>query len=334
MSFYDTIRLIVNITILLIVVILFIWFHLEAKKEKLNKRLKKYAINKTKDDYSLFDIIRNSFIKWRNSINKLLKKSSFLVKYSNDYGKFIDKNKSNMEEMDFVSTKFILGILVVVIFIVSYVIQHNRITLLECLLAFIIGFFSLDVFLISRKKFFKKRMENDLLKAITIMNNSFKSGRSIIETIEIVYQEIDGPLKEEFGSMYRDLEYGLDLESVFERFQDRVKLREVGYITTSLMILNKTGGNIVSVFSSIEKTVFNNKKLQDELNNITKASKALYHILVAVPFIIGTVIYLLDPEYFNPLFSNPLGIVIVLLMVILYVSYIFIVSKIVKLKEY
>ena len=87
--------------------------------------------------------------------------------------------------MDFVSTKFILGILVVIILIVSYVIQYNTITFFEIILAFILGFFSLDVFLISRRKFVKKRMENDLLKAITIMNNSFKSGRSIIETIEI-----------------------------------------------------------------------------------------------------------------------------------------------------
>ena len=61
--------------------------------------------------------------------------------------------------------------------------------------------------------------------------------------------------------MYEDLEYGLEIEAVFKRFSLRVDLKEVKYITTSLTILNKTGGNIVDVFSSIEKTVFNNKKL-------------------------------------------------------------------------
>ena len=334
MSFYNVIRFIVNLIILLMVIVAFIWFYLETKKEKLNKRLKKYSISKVNDDKSLFDMIRNIFIKWRNNFNKLLKKSPTLVKYSKGYSKFIDKNKSNMEEMDFVSTKFILGILVVIILIVSYVVQYNTITFFEMIIAFILGFFSLDVFLISRRKFVKKRMENDLLKAITIMNNSFKSGRSIIETIEIVYKEIDGPLKEEFERMYHDLNYGLDLETVFERFENRVKLKEVGYITTSLMILNKTGGNIVSVFSSIEKTVFNNKKLQDELNNLTKASKALYHILTVIPFILGIVIYFLDPTYFNPLISNPLGIIVILLIVAMYLVYIFVVSKIIRLKEY
>ena len=163
MSFYNVIRFMVNLIILLMVIVAFIWFYLETKKEKLNKRLKKYSISKVNDDRSLFDMIRNIFIKWRNNFNKLLKKSPTLVKYSKGYSKFIDKNKSNMEEMDFVSTKFILGILVVIILIVSYVIQYNTITFFEIILAFILGFFSLDVFLISRRKFVKKRMENDLL---------------------------------------------------------------------------------------------------------------------------------------------------------------------------
>ena len=157
-------------------------------------------------------------------------------------------------------------------------------------------------------------MENDLLKAITIMNNSFKSGRSIYETIEIVAKEIDGPLKKEFILMHRDMEYGLDIESVFDRFNKRVNLKEVGYITTSLTILNKTGGNIVSVFSSIEKTVFSNKKLKDELNNLSAASKALYRILVIIPIIFSLIIYILDPNYFIPLITSTLGLIILSLI--------------------
>ena len=53
--------------------------------------------------------------------------------------------------------------------------------------------------------------------------------------------------------MDNDIEYGLEIEEVFKRFNERVDLAEVKYITTSLTILNKTGGNIIDVFSSIEK---------------------------------------------------------------------------------
>ena len=236
--------------------------------------------------------------------------------------------------MDYVSTKFILSILAIIILIVTDVIQNNHLTLLQLVLAFLLGFFSVDLFLIGKKRYVKYLMENDLLKAITIMNNSFKSGRSIYETIHIVASEIDGPLKEEFILMEQDLDYGLEIEAVFKRFNKRVNLKEVGYITTSLTILNKTGGNIVSVFSSIEKTVFSNKKLQDELRNLSAASKALYRILVGIPLIFVLVIYILDPTYFVPLYTETLGIVILSIIIIIYILYIIIVKRIIKLKEY
>ncbi len=334
MSFYDSIRLIVNIILVITLVIVLLWLFREYKKSKLEKRLKKYTIIKENDDNSLFDVINNMFLNWRSSISKVLEKSTYLQKYSLKYEKFIDKKKSKMTKMDYVSTKLFLSFLAILILMVSDVLQNEHITFIQLIVAFSLGFFSLDVFLIGKRKYVKNLMENDLLKAITIMNNSFKSGRSIYETIEIVKDEIDGPLKEEFNLMHQDLKYGLELESVFKRFQSRVNLPEVAYITTSLTILNKTGGNIISVFSSIEKTVFNNKKLKDELNNLSAASKALYRILVFIPIIFSLVIYFLDPTYFIPLFSTTFGIIISVVIIMIYILYIVIVKKIIKLKEY
>ena len=40
------------------------------------------------------------------------------------------------------------------------------------------------------------------------------------------------------------------------------------YLSSSLTILNRTGGNIVAVFDSIEKTLFDKKKLKEELKRL------------------------------------------------------------------
>lgn len=334
MSLYDSIKLIVNIILVMVFIIFFIWFLRQIRINKLNKRINTYTISNNDNRHSLFDIITNSFINMRSRISKSLSKSVFLKKYSLKYEKYIDKKKPGTNNpMDYISSKFILGIIFIGILIVSAVLQNSDVTFLKIVIAFTLGFFSLDIMLLSRGKMVEHQMKNDLLKAITIMNNSFKSGRSIIQTIKIVSDEIEGPLKDEFKKMYEDLSYGLEIEAVFERFNSRVNLKEVKYITTSLTILNKTGGNIVDVFASIEKTVFNNKKLEDELHNLSAASKALYRILVFIPIIFTLVIYLLDNTYFTPLISNPLGIVIIAVIVVLYIIYIIIVKKIIKVKE-
>lgn len=334
MSLYNSIIIIVNTLLIVLVGIFVIWFFTELRKRKLSNRILSYTIT-TDNNNSLFDIINDIFIKLRLSLNKLLSKSTLLKKYSLKYQKYIDKSKKGMHDpMDYVSCKFLLSILAIIILIISDTLQGEIVNFLQIVIAFAIGFYSLDIFLISKKKIIQKRMENDLLKAITIMNNSFRSGRSIIQTIKIVCQEIDGPLQEEFEKMYHDLEYGLEIETVFERFNNRVNLKDVKYITTSLTILNKTGGNIIEVFSSIEKTVFSNKKLEEELYNLSASSKVLYRILSVVPIIFIGLIYVLDPNYFTPLFSNSLGILILIFIIIIYIAYILIVKKIIKLKEY
>ena len=334
MSLYDSIKIIVNIILIMVFIVFAIWFLKQMHVSKLNKRINTYTITSDDNRHSLFDIITNFFVNMRKRISKDLSKSVFLKKYSLKYEKYIDKKKPGIHDpMEYIATKFIFSMVAIVILIIGVVIQNGDVTFTKIFIAFTLGFFALDIMLLSRGKIVEHQMKNDLLKAITIMNNSFKSGRSIVQTIKIVSDEIDGPLKEEFKKMYEDLSYGLEIEAVFERFNSRVNLKDVKYITTSLTILNKTGGNIVDVFSSIEKTVFNNKKLEDELHNLSAASKALYRILIFVPIIFTFVIYILDSTYFMPLFSNPLGIFIVVAIVVIYIMYIIIVKKIIKVKE-
>ncbi len=334
MSLYDSIKLVVNIILIMICIVFIFWFLRQIRISKLNKRINTNTITSDNNRHSLFDIITNFIINTRKKLSKNLSKSTYLKKYSLKYEKYIDKKKPGIHDpMEYVAGKSILALLAIFILIVSSVIQNDSITFMKIFIAFMLGFFSLDIILLSRGKMVEHQMKNDLLKAITIMNNSFKSGRSIVQTIEIVGDEIDGPLKEEFKKMYEDLSYGLEIEAVFQRFNSRVNLKEVKYITTSLTILNKTGGNIVDVFSSIEKTVFNNKKLEDELHNLSAASKALYRILVFIPIVFTFVIYVLDNSYFNPLFTSPLGIGIIVVIVFLYIMYIIIVKRVIKVKE-
>ena len=106
------------------------------------------------------------------------------------------KNK-DANPMNYVAAKFICSFVILFLVVISDVLQRRNISLINLFVAFSIGFFVPDILLFSRRFIRKKEMENDLLKAVTIMNNSFKSGRSIIQTIEIVSEELDGPLQEE-----------------------------------------------------------------------------------------------------------------------------------------
>ena len=164
------------------------------------------------------------------------------------------------------------------------------------------------------------------------MNSAFKSGRTTIQAVEIVKNELSGPIGEEFNRMYTDISFGLSLDKVFERFSIRVNSEDAKYIASSLTILNKTGGNITKVFSSIEKSFFNRRKIKNELDALTSSSNVMFKLLISLPIIIFGLLYILNPNYFNPLFTTTPGIIIIVLILIIFVAYIYIIKSLMKIR--
>jgi len=219
-----------------------------------------------------------------------------------------------------------------VIAVISKALQSEIIKTYEMVIPFIFGFFVLDIVYFSKYKIFRRRIENDLLQAIIIMNNAFKSGRSITQAIELVTTELDGPIAKEFKKMVNELNLGLSIDVVFNRFSERVNLEEVTYLTASLSILNKTGGNIIKVFTSIEKSMFNKRKLRLEMQALTGSSRLIVYVLFLVPIFFVILVSLINPSYFTPFFTNPIGIILLMFMVLYYIVYVILVNKIMKVR--
>ncbi len=296
----------------------------------IENRIAKFTINpKKEEEKSLFDEIIKFFQIIIKKFAKLLNKSVVLSKYGERYNKYITyEDKDKRSGIHYVAFKFLITLGILILSIVTLVFQP--INFMVVILILIISFFIPDLFLNISYNKKRKQVEDDLLKAIVIMNNAFKSGRNIMQAIEVVKTELDGPIQDEFKKIYLDMSYGLSLETVFKRFYDRVKLEDAKYITSSLTLLNKTGGDIVKVFSLIEKSFLAKKNLKNELESLTSSSRFVFKMLVALPIIFVLIIFVLNPTYFNPLFNNPLGIMILLLITILYVLYIIVIKKVLE----
>ena len=225
-----------------------------------------------------------------------------------------------------------MSCLFVVVTIFSSTIQLRVTSLYEIIFPFLVGFFSPDILYIAKYKVHRKHIENDLLQAIIIMNNAFKSGRSITQAIDLVGAELDGAIAKEFRKMSSELSFGLSVDVVFERFAERIELEEVNYLTASLSILNRTGGNIIKVFSSIEESLFSKKKLWLELESLTSSSKLIMYVLFCVPIAFVIFVSVINPDYFLPFIESPIGIILLIIIILLYVFYIICVRKIMKVR--
>lgn len=329
----DGVLLIQIIIILLVVGVIYYLLRL-YRGVKLEKRIAPFAIDSVNTyETTLFDSISKVFWIIIKKISNVIRKSELFSKYGEKYNKFIlYEDRQIKEGIDYVSIKILLSLLVIFLACLSLAFQTIKLDIMIVLIIFIVSFFVPDMYLNFEFSKKKKRIEDDLLKAIIIMNNAFTSGKNIIQATGIVKDTLDGPIQDEFKKIYLDITYGLELDLVFNRFYERVKLEDAKYITTSLSLLNKTGGDIVRVFSLIEKSIFQKKNLKNELHSLTASSRFVFKLLAILPFIFVVMIFMLNPQFFKPLISSSLGIIVLVLTSLLYILYIFIIRKVLEVK--
>ncbi len=323
---------ILQIIMIIVLSAIVIYLLKTSKSIKYEKRISNFALSSINDtELSFFDRVDNLLWSLIHKTGIILTKINYFKQKSLTYDKHIsyeDRNKKSGS--DYLAMKFLLGIFLVFLNAITTMFQYTKISIVSYLITFLIGYFSVDIYLNLEFRKKRQRIEEDLLKAIIIMNNAFKSGRNIMQAIDLVKTDLDGPIADEFKKIYLDINYGLSLEVVFTRFYQRVKLDEAKYIASSLTLLNKTGGNIVQVFASIEKSFFNKKRLKQELKSMTASSTFVFRLLLILPIVFIGIILSLNSSYFKPLYTTAAGVIVLLLIIILYILYILVIKKVMK----
>lgn len=315
----DTLRYIELFLLIILLILIYIFF----KSIKKSDRLSKYTV----EELSNTEINKNTFLKEiANILNKTILKN-----HSQKFNKYIPMYYPNIEDaMELYSTKIISSLLFLISGIIYMLFNSKLLSTSEIILTMVIGYFIPNIIFYIKYKLFRKKLENDFLKAIVTMNNAFKSGKNIYGAIDAVSEELDGVMANEFSRMSLELSFGLDIEIVFKRFSDRMNIKEINYLTSTLTILSKTGGNIVRVFDSIEKSLYNKKELKLELATLTAGSKIIIYTVSIVPVLFILFINLVNQDYFKPFFTTYIGFSLMVIVITIYLIYIFSIRKILK----
>ena len=323
----------IGIGLTLIVVVILLAKYIQGVKYE--RRISKYSL-KSKERTNNTALLDTIYIQYQNFIDKfsnIIKKSQVLSKYSKRYIKYSDAFLLNDEDgTKFMARKFVIGFIFILVAILFKLVRFDLLRGYQMIIPFIFGFYTLNLIYVNKYYMYRKKIENDLVEAIVIMNNAFKAGMTITQAVDLVVKELSGPISREFKKIAMELSFGIDVEDAFARFSDRIQVAEAVYLTSSLAVLSKTGGNIVKVFASIEKTLMNKQKLQNELKSLTSSSRFIMYVLICVPIAFTLLIAMINKDYFKPLIKNPLGFVIIGISIIIYITYIYVVRKVMKVR--
>lgn len=308
-----------------------IWF---KRKQRVFNRVSKYSVQGIKETNQTFmDYVLEFYMKILKFVVRIIDSTSYFKNKGIRYNKYVPLSMLKVKNgITLIANKFVFGALFLIAAMFSKVFLGDIVTIDEVLVIYIIGYFLPDIkYIISYRKYHDK-IEDDLLESVVIMNNAFKVGASPEQAIKVVGDEMTGVMRREYKQMYAEIKFGLSINDAFMRFSERLNLKEAEYIAASLEILNETGGDVVKIFDSIEKNLFNNRKIKNEYKALTGSPKMISNFLFVLPIIFVIIILIINNEYFNPLFKSSIGLFLIGLSILLYIMYILVIKKIFKIR--
>lgn len=159
--------------------------------------------------------------------------------------------------------------------------------------------------------------EDQLLDALAFMSNGLKSGLSLLQTMDMVREELPNPISQEFALTLNEQRLGVPLEDALLSLEKRVDTEDVQIIVTSINILRQSGGNLAETFDTVAATIRERKKVTGKVRSLTAQGVAQGIIIVFMPFVLAFALWTIDPVLISRLWTTWLGWVMIFVMLIL-----------------
>jgi tight adherence protein B len=140
--------------------------------------------------------------------------------------------------------------------------------------------------------------------AIELMVRGLRSGLPITETLGIVASEIPGPVGIEFRMVSDKMKIGRTMEAALQETADRLGTSEFQFFVITLAIQRETGGNLAETLSNLADVLRKRAQMKLKIRAMSSESKASAYIVGSLPFIVFTLVWMINPHYMAGFFSD------------------------------
>lgn len=152
-----------------------------------------------------------------------------------------------------------------------------------------------------------KAFNNQLVDSLVLMTNSLRAGYSFLQAIETVARESVPPISEEFERIMKENNLGVSIETALDNFSKRMENDDVDLIVTAVMINREIGGNLAEIFDNIAETIRERIRIKGEIKTLTAQGRMSGTIVGSLPFVLGAIIFVRNPDFMKLMFDEPLG---------------------------
>ena len=153
-----------------------------------------------------------------------------------------------------------------------------------------------------------RRLEQQLPEALDLIGRAVRAGHSLPLGIQLLADEMPDPIAAEFRLVHEQVSFGVSLQQALAGLCERVPLTDYRYFAVAVLIQRQSGGNLTEVLGNLSKLIRERLKLLTRIRILTSEGKMSARTLALLPFILGALLYWVNPSFMRPLWTDPIGL--------------------------
>lgn len=145
-------------------------------------------------------------------------------------------------------------------------------------------------------------------EALDMLTRTIQAGHSLVLGMQMVGDEFKEPLGPEFKRTVQEVQrWGIPFQEAMERMPERIESLDLKYFTVAVIIQREAGGNLTEILESLSNLIRKRFELQARVKALSAEGKLSAIILFSLPLVIAVFFSLMNPQYFNVLFTTEMG---------------------------
>ncbi len=149
-----------------------------------------------------------------------------------------------------------------------------------------------------------KKFEQQFPGALTLIASSLAAGHTFLRSIQLMCEEAEAPLSEEFARVVSETQLGDPLVDALERMATRLGVRDVDWVVQAIRIQQTVGGKLADLLHTLADFIRAREEIRREIDVLTAEGKVSAYVLGALPIGLGLFIQVTNPGYLEPMLQG------------------------------
>ena len=149
--------------------------------------------------------------------------------------------------------------------------------------------------------------ERQLADALGISSRALRAGHPLVETFQLIADEIGEPLGGVFARVCQEQALGLGLKDSIRNVAETTYNTELKLFATAISIQFQSGGNLADLMDRLGSVIRVRMRLNRRIRVITAQTQFSKKVLISLPIILFFLLNVVNAEYMQPLYTTTAG---------------------------